>query len=279
MEDNQTKRIKEICVGILDEIDRVCKEAGLQYYLYAGTLLGAVRHGGFIPWDDDIDIVMFRKDYDAFVDACDKYLNKDEYELQTIISDPEASNPWMKLHAKNTAFISGLRRAGAFEGINIDIFPVDNAPDDKAELEKRAKYFDRMNFIYQWRFQEHKKNATWKMKIYQKAISLIPPINEKKFKLKYDKEIQKYNDVETENVVYFSNRKYIKKVISRHCFDSVVMMNFDGKEYPAPSGWKDVLVGLYGPNYMELPPEDQRVTVHGTKIIDTEKSWRCYKGE
>lgn len=270
-------KTKEKCYQILLEIDEVCKKAKLKYYIYAGTLLGAVRHKGFIPWDDDIDIVMMREDYDRFPEACQKYLDHDKYVLQTIYSDPLASNPWMKLHDRNTAFISGIRRQGAMEGINIDIFPVDNAPDSNYELKKRGKYFDRMNFIYQYRFQLHSKNATWKMKIFQKLISCIPPLNEMKFKEKYDKKIREYNSQLTNNVVYFSNRKYMKKVIEREVFDGTVMLPFENSEFPAPVGWEKVLVGLYGEKYMELPPEKDRVTVHGTAVIDLENSWEKYK--
>lgn len=270
-------KMKQRCLDILLEIDRVCKFADLKYYIYAGTLLGAVRHGGFIPWDDDIDIVMMREDYDRFPDACERYLDTEKYELQTIHTDPLCSNPWMKLHDRNTAFISGIRRDGAMEGINIDIFPVDNAPDDDCVLRKRAKYFDRMNLIYQWRFAQKLKNPGWKMKIFQPLIHLIPPFDEKKFKEKYEKKIKKYNTLETKRVVYFSNRKYLKKVIDRSVFADTVMLPFEGMEFPAPIGWKQVLEGLYGKNYMKLPPEDQRVTVHGTAVVDLEHSWREYR--
>lgn len=122
--------IQEKCLGVLIEIDRVCKMAGIEYFIYSGTLLGAVRHGGFIPWDDDIDIVMMREQYDKFADACEVYLNKDDFQLQSIYTDPMTSNGWMKLHDKHTAFIDGGRRKGAMEGINVDIFPIDNAPDN-----------------------------------------------------------------------------------------------------------------------------------------------------
>lgn len=268
--------IQKKCFAILVEIDNVCKKANLQYFLYAGSLLGAVRHGGFIPWDDDIDVVMMRKDYDKFVAACDMYLNKDRYELQTIHTDPFASNPWMKLHDKNTAFISGVRRNGAMEGINIDIFPVDNAPDSDWVLRKRAKYFDRMNLIYQFRFQQFFRESL-KLRIFKRIIALIPPLDEAKFKDKYDKKIQKFNNLETERVVYFSNRKYLRKVIDKRVFDEVEMMMFEGQEFPVPSGWREVLEKLYGNNYMKLPPQEQRVTIHGTLVIDLENSWKCYK--
>ena len=270
-------QVKKRCFDILLEIRRVCDLADIKFYLYAGSLLGAVRHKGFIPWDDDIDIVMLREDYDRFVDACEKYLDHDNYELQTIFSDPYASNPWMKLHNKNTAFICGLRREGAMEGINIDIFPVDSAPDSRLLLKLRSRVIDWTNFIYQYRFFDKIPKATWKMKLFQTLISFIPPWNEMKFKQAYDRYIRKYNDRQTENVVYLSNRKYMRKLIPRSCFDHTAFLEFEGEQFPVPGDWQEVLLRLYGKNYMELPPMEQRVTVHGTAVIDTENSWRAYR--
>ena len=271
--------IQKKTFDILKELDRVCKEAGLKYFIYAGTLLGAVRHKGYIPWDDDIDVVMFRADYEKLVEACKKYLNHNLFELQTIYSDPMANNPWMKLHDKNTAFISGIRREGSMEGINIDIFPIDNAPDTEKQLNKTAKYFDNMNFVYQWRFANSNEELSNKIRFFQKIIKLIPPFNELKFKERYNKKIQQYNSKSTRNVVYFSNRKYLKKVIPREFFDEIILLDFEGEYFPAPKKWNEILTKLYGPNYMELPPEDQRKTVHGTKVVDLENSWKKYKFE
>lgn len=263
------------CLGILAEIDRICKANDIKYFAYAGTLLGAVRHKGLIPWDDDIDVVMPRKDYERFAKVCETQLSNG-FELQTIYTDPLASNPWMKLHDVNTAFISGYRRKGCMEGINIDIFPVDNVPDDENERLKRAKKIDRINQIYEYRFSAKSKNDSAKMRLYKFAISLVPPFSEQKFKEKYDKFIQKYNDRETKDVVYFSNRKYMRKVIDKSVFEETVYLPFENIEVPAPVGYLQVLEGLYGENYMELPPEEERVTVHGNIVIDTEKSWKEY---
>lgn len=271
--------IQEKCFGILQEIDRVCKCAGLTYYIYSGTLLGAVRHHGFIPWDDDIDLVMMREQYEKFPEACQKYLNRDKFALQTIYSDPFASNGWMKLHDKNTAFISGVRRMGAMEGINVDIFPVDNAPDSDLVLKLRSKIIDKMNFIYQYRFQSHKKKSSLKMRVFQKLISFIPPWNEAKFKEAYDRYIQHYNRYNTERVVYFSNAKYMLKVVPRSCFDHVVELPFEKGSFPAPSNWQKVLEIRYGSDYMTPPPEAKRTTQHGAKITDLAHSWLDFMGD
>lgn len=271
--------IQNKCYEILKEIDRVCKCAGITYYIYSGTLLGAVRHKGFIPWDDDVDLVMMRDEYDKFPDACRKYLNHENYALQTIYSDPLASNGWMKLHDKNTAFISGVRRRGAMEGINVDIFPIDNVPDSNFIMKIRSRIIDRMNFIYQCRFSTYSKKSSLKMRVFKRLISLIPPWNEEKFKSAYDSYIRRYNKVRTKRVVYFSNAKYAAKVVPRSCFDSVKKMRFEKDFFPAPSDWKKILEVRYGEDYMTPPPAAQRVTQHGAKKIDLEHSWMDYLNE
>lgn len=269
--------IQEKCFEILQEIDRVCKCAGLTYYLYAGTLLGAVRHRGFIPWDDDIDIVMPRSDYHSFVRACSDYLDIDKYELQTVNTDPVCNNPWMKLHSKNTAFISGIRRDSAMEGINVDIFPIDNVPNSIVIRNLRGFIIDKLNFCYFWRFAYRFSSATLKMRLFRFVISFIPPLNEQKFKYKYNKYIQRYNDRNTKYVVYLSNRKYARKVIPRAVFDDAIYLEFEGNLFPCPKDYKEVLKRLYGDNYMQPPTVENQTTVHGACVVDLNNSWRTYR--
>lgn len=271
--------IQKKCLNVLLEIDRVCKLSGIKYYIYSGTLLGAVRHGGFIPWDDDIDIVMMRDQYEKFVEACNQYLDKENYVLQSIYSDPLASNGWMKLHDKHTAYINGGRRIGAMEGINVDIFPIDNAPDNELILKMRSNIINKLNFCYQYRFMRHDKTKSLKWKIFYIFIGLIPPWNERRFKILYEKYIKRYNKRKTKRVVYFSNANYMLKVVPKDCFNKTSYMNFEGHEFPAPGDWKKVLEIRYGKDYMTLPPKKDRVSQHGTSIIDLEHSWEIYQDQ
>lgn len=271
--------IQKKCLGVLIEIDRVCKIAGIKYFIYSGTLLGAVRHGGFIPWDDDVDIVMMRNQYEKFADACEVYLNKENFELQSIYTDPMASNGWMKLHDKYTAFIDGGRRKGAMEGINVDIFPIDNAPDNDFILKQRGKIINKINFCYQYRFMRHDKNKSLKWRLFYLLIDSIPPWDEMHFKISYERYIKKYNIKNTKRVVYYSNADYMLKVVPKECFDDTKYVFFEGYSFPAPGNWKKVLEIRYGSDYMTPPPAKERVSQHGTAIIDLEHSWSEYQDQ
>ena len=136
-----------------------------------------------------------------------------------------------------------------------------------------------MNFIYQYRFMEHSHNASFKMRMFQRLISFIPPLNEMKFKRKYEKYIKKYNKKQTKRVVYFSNAKYLLKVVPRYYFDDVIYLPFEGYEFPAPKEWKNILKIRYGDNYMTPPPLKERISQHMTEIIDLNNSWRKYQDQ
>src|SRR5690606_2891856 len=111
---------------ILIEFDRICKKNNIKYQLFAGTLLGAVRHKGFIPWDDDIDVCLLRKDYNKFIQACKTDLDSRSF-LQTYVTDKNCIIQFAKLRKNNTLFLeSGISDCKTHHGIFIDIFPLDN---------------------------------------------------------------------------------------------------------------------------------------------------------
>lgn len=124
------KKVWNIDLGCLEEVKRICKQYNLRYYAIAGTLLGAIRHKGFIPWDDDIDLGMPRKDYEIFIDIAVKEL-KSPYFLQTYKTERRFTSDMAKLRNSNsTGFTECEAVINCNKGIFIDIFPIDNEPDD-----------------------------------------------------------------------------------------------------------------------------------------------------
>ncbi len=144
----QTKELQRVILGILKAIDKVCKEHGLRYYLIAGTMLGAVRHKGFVPWDDDADVALPRKDYDILLANANKWL-PEEYELVSNQTDPHYPYAFARIQDKRTTYI--LRRHFDFiGGLPVDVFPLDGMVENT--LRRRIHYlqyylFDKVKYF------------------------------------------------------------------------------------------------------------------------------------
>ncbi|MCI8514572.1 MAG: LicD family protein [Lachnospiraceae bacterium] len=129
--DNETLRKMQLLeLGILKEIDAVCRKHGLRYTLCGGSMLGAIRHGGIIPWDDDIDVTMLRDDYDRFFEVCKTELDADKYFVQTMATDPDYRLTYGRILLKGTKFVRvGQEHIRARNGLFVDIFPRDGKSD------------------------------------------------------------------------------------------------------------------------------------------------------
>lgn len=135
---NQIESIQQADLELLEAFDKICKKLNIGYFVCGGTMLGQIRHGGFIPWDDDIDVGLLRADYDKFVAECEKYLDKEKFFLQTRESDPEIPYLFSKIRLNNSTYITKYNeRRNYHKGICLDLFPFDVVPDDE---EKRIKF-------------------------------------------------------------------------------------------------------------------------------------------
>lgn len=258
-EDKETfKKLHNEEIKILDEFVRICKKFNLKYFLYGGTLLGAVRHKGFIPWDDDVDIVMPREDYDKFAEIAQKELGK-EFFYQTNKTDAEFNLLFAKIRLNNTYVREEkFDKKKMHKGIYIDILPLDLFPEltsfrQKIMLEK----FNVLNCACQTGrcLSRHLLS-----KILYKWYVLFP---NKHLQKKRDKFIKKAcNDLNTKYVCSFGShyRPLRKRILKREWFEDVgIEMEFEGKMYSVPKGWKEYLVHLFGTNYMEWPPVEKRI--------------------
>lgn len=125
------RKIQMIQLEMLVEVDRICKLCGIHYNIIAGTLLGAVRHGGYIPWDDDADVALLRPEYEKFRKACRKHLDRSRFYFQDHRNTPGYRWGYGKLRRKNTLFLRENQEHMPYEqGIFIDIFPLDGVPDN-----------------------------------------------------------------------------------------------------------------------------------------------------
>lgn len=256
--------IKEIELNLLTEFDKLCKVNHLYYTLCGGTLLGAVRHRGFIPWDDDIDVLMPRPDYERLLNH--QSINMDElpdYVQLCSWKDGTLSFPFIKLVDNRTEvdvdyFDSEL---GANK-IWIDIFPIDGNPEDEQELRKIYGKSIRLRKLLSIKLAKSGEGKTrLKRLLKPMIIKVLSVISIESLCAKIDKLARSYD---------YGSSKYIGGIlwgygpqerISKEAFETPVKLEFEGKYFNAPSNYDEYLTGLYK-DYMQLPPEDKRI-VHG----------------
>ena len=255
MDENSKVKLNSIILELLDEFVRICKENDLMYFLTAGTLLGAVRHKGFIPWDDDIDIAMPRKDYEKFIDMIIN-MNNQEYYILSYKTDNRAAQ-YCKHFAKfcktGTVFAESYKKSDGYCGIFIDIFPFDNCVMLFAPLQTLLiKLF---LGIYRVKIDVIKTKKEKKLLIAKIICSIFPL---KLVEFIHKKLYLVFNNYKTRYISFFSGRYGYKK--ETHKFEVVFPFSklpFEGKQYCAPNNTDSFLKTLYG-NYMELPPVEKR---------------------
>lgn len=270
--DELMDKIHKVQVDLLDKFVEVCEKLNLKYTLSSGTLLGAVRHKGFIPWDDDIDVAMVREDYEIFIKEANNHL-PDGYFLQHFTTDKNAINSFAKIRNLNTTWIieqDDLTKDNKL-GFGMDIFPIDriNGEKERKKLARKLVYFisplrsqNKLNF----------SNKSFFEKLLCIPTSLLSKIlGRKKINIMQDKLEKKYNYGE------FSCGDFLlkKKLMPHKMFEEYTTVEFEGKQYCSIKDKEKYLEYVYGKNYMELPPVEKRVC-HLAKIIDTEKSYKNY---
>lgn len=254
------KQIQEKELEMLLEFDRYCKENCLRYYLAGGTLLGAIRHHGFIPWDDDIDICMPRTDYEELLL---KIINS-PISSAVEVCEPSFNNldvPFCKLFANNTMVINKFIGDIANSRLWIDIFPVDGLPDDLkevAQVYKKCDFYRKMLLLCDAKLGEGTTSFRKWSKYILKPLSNIYG---KKNLLNRLIEIGKTMPYKTSNYVGIvtSGLYGIGERMLKSEFEKAVEVEFEGHKFPAFSCWDSYLHGLYG-DYMQLPPVEKRKT-------------------
>lgn len=263
------KKIQSIELETLILFDSICKKYDIRYFLFGGTLLGAVRHHGFIPWDDDIDVAMLRRDYDRFITICSQDELGDLYFLQTTKTDPNTIIQFAKIRRNGTVYEPfGDTSLDSHKGIWIDIFPLDNVHDGTKDAYKQ--YFE-YNFYYTLLtssfFSRVKRCKSLIKKCGRFALFLFTKVlNRNSLIKKLEKIMRKYESEDTKYVNHLSNgtssnrpERYLMK--KEDCFD-LIALEFEGNVFPCPRNYDEVLRRCYG-DYMVLPPESERKPNHG----------------
>ena len=250
----ELRAIQLVELELLCEVDRICRKNGITYRIVAGTLLGAVRHGGFIPWDDDADVAFLREEYERFRSACETELDTSRFYFQDHRNTPGYRWGYGKLRRKDTQFVRLNQEHMPYEqGIFIDIFPYDYVPDNK--FSRQIHCFK--CFLYRKTFWSPigQKSAKGVGKLIYKLLSKIPTHSLYRC---YERFIERSNKRKSNwiRILTFPTptRDHGYK---RIWADATSEYHFEGVSFYGPKDYDEYMTFKYG-DYMELPPEKER---------------------
>lgn len=266
-DEDTLKHIHDVELMILKDLIAFCEENNITYFMYAGSLLGTIRHNGFIPWDDDLDVCMLRDEFEKFKKL---FSANEKYELLSTESHGDYPYFFAKLNLKNTRFEEEWASQLDFTiGFNIDIFVL----DDLAETKFKRSYQLKKAFLYN-RLLIMSKIRLDDLPFVSKVLSHsmyyllnLFKLNPSKLNKKCLNFLSKYSDVNAKNVFDISAMAHEYPLIyDKNDFKDVVKVKFEDIQVNVPVNYDKILTELYG-DYMQLPPEDKRYN-HPIDFID-----------
>ena len=270
MREMSLNEVKSCSLDILKKVDYFCKENNITWWLCAGTLLGAARHKGFIPWDDDIDIMLPREEYEKLLRL---FPTQGRYRFLTSENTKDFPYAFGKIVDTTTLKVEPIPKRYQKIGVDIDVFPIDNFPEDDNEAVLLCEGIKKCQNKIQRMFAQFGKRSNF-IKTIGCNLRAFPFIllresgltNISKYTQKIQELSQKYNGEDTGYKGVISIAHYgIREKNEASVYEQTVTVEFEGGEFPAPFGYHTYLKTLYGNNYMQLPPVEKRVTHHTYK--------------
>uniref|UniRef100_A0AB33JGY5 Phosphorylcholine transferase LicD n=1 Tax=Prevotella sp. GTC17260 TaxID=3236796 RepID=A0AB33JGY5_9BACT len=262
MKEIYTEELKRIQLDILSDIDKFCEKEHITYFLAYGTLLGAVRHQGFIPWDDDIDIAMPRPDYDKFIRHYNSQNTEHEkaYRVISSVTDIDYGLPFAKVYDSRTSMNEYLYRQENY-GVYIDVFPIDGVQRNLRQIPRALKWGKMLNT---------KKaiigggRSMGKNLIMLLGKIVLWPISKKRILKKIDTIATAVDYQDAQEVACVAAPYSERDVVNKSAIHTTVKADFEGRQFPIPVGYDVYLRHIYG-DYMQLPPVEKRVSTHTFK--------------
>lgn len=253
----QTQHLQKVILLIAKDIDKLCRKNGIEYYLLGGSCIGAIRHKGFIPWDDDLDIIMTRPNYEKFLKVAKQELDPEIYFVQEGLKDwplyfSKIRLKGTRLHEPEDGYASEN-----MHGIYVDVFCLENVPD--SEYLARLQYFLAKYYLCYQLSQRKYDSASLKKKL---MIALAFPLRFTPFRKAIVNYIEKFNKTTTDRLGFFYGRtKYRTSATSREIYGRPRYVEFEDTALPVPEKTHEYLSQMFG-DYMKLPPESQRQGLH-----------------
>jgi LPS biosynthesis protein len=271
------KQLKFKLIKILIEIDRICDKHGLRYFLVGGSTIGAVRHNGFIPWDDDADVALPRNDFEKFKSIVQKELGT-RYRFVDNKIDSNYYYRFAKVYDEQTTIVE-KEYPFYIGGVWVDIFAIDGLPNNPKEREIHLRCYE--SFYYKLFELYDKEKFKWSLNPLYIYHYLRRIYYHKKYNFTYliskCEEIAKMHAFEDSEYVINFGGGYGRKEITRHeFFDNYIKFPFEGHNLRIPVGYDGYLKGIYG-DYMKYPPIEKRVTNHTHYFMNLDR--KCVKRE
>ncbi len=255
------KELRSIQLNILDHVDTFCKEHNIRYFLCGGTMLGAVRHKGYIPWDDDIDIMMLRDEYDKFIQLYYE-IDKSEFHIHHYTFERYFPYSFAKIDNSNTTFIENMAGKTTPIGVNIDIFPIDVVPEDISKQKWMFRRFEFLQTIMELKQVQPIKGRVWyKNLILHISHILLRPVPIHFIVKLLNKNATRYNNQSSKYCAIAVWGYGRREMNLRSNWDDFILMPFEKQAFPVPIGYDKYLSCVYG-DYMKLPSEEKRVSTH-----------------
>lgn len=252
--------VKEISLGILINIHEFCKRNGIKYSLGYGTMLGAVRHKGFIPWDDDIDILMMRDDYEKFISIYES----PEFEIIDHNRNRKYILPYAKVVDKKTILYNSWM-PNLKQGVGVDVFPVDYLGKDKEDAKKIYNRKSIWGKLFLLKVLDYRWRGFAKSLFLLCSKLLLLPIT-KSFLCE---KLMSFSNKETRANggvwgVIVPADSFFREAFYYHIYNNITTIEFENHHFLCISNTDEYLSKIYG-DYMRLPPEDKRVSTHDSE--------------
>lgn len=264
MEKINSQEYHEKLIEELSFVDTLCNKLEIKYFLMFGSLIGAIRHKGFIPWDDDLDIMMPRKDYERFLE----YINHNDCSPYTIVNNDNGSAPYLISRLSDSRYHLEFKNINAHElGIFIDVYPMDGAGRYQISSKLYAVYAHFLMLCFCATLENPSQNHTGVLKritkISFRLIQRIPLFSAKRIldRLCHKITLEKSNYCACMNWLI----DYKHEILKKKLFDTIIRVPFEGIQINIPADYDEILISLYG-DYMKLPPKKDRIGHHFYEI-------------